>query len=421
VVTRAATTIDPISWAAKVPSPPVMSSSRHPPLLLLFTLQLGGLLSINLYAPSMPDIAHSLAATPASVQLTITVFLIGFSLAQLIYGPLSDRYGRRPVLFVGLAIYLAANLASMLAPTIDALLAFRVVQGVGACAGGVLLRAIVRDLYERDQAVRVMGLLAIAAGLTTTLAPALGGFLATFGWRMNFAFLALVSLIPYMVAWFWLPETNKYRGTQAFDLGAVLRNYGILLRSPSFMGYTLIVASVNAWFFAFIAASPFLLIDRLDQPQWAYGFYILVHTGSYWLGAAFASRFGTRIGIDRMIGIGVAATTAGFAVMWGLAVAGEFTVAAIIAPMLITGFTSGLCFPPGQASAVSAYPSIAGTASGLLGLFQMGFGALTSYLASLFVHHDQVAITSMMLLLSTLALPAYALVKFDQRRRRSAS
>jgi DHA1 family bicyclomycin/chloramphenicol resistance-like MFS transporter len=261
-----------------------------------------------------------------------------------------------------------------------------------------------------------MGLLAIAAGLATTIAPALGGLLASFGWRIGFVFLAVVAFVPFLAAWFWLPETNRYRASQSLDLPTIARNYGTLLRSPTFMGYALVVSTVNAWFFAFIAASPFLLIERLGLPEWGFGLCILVHTGGYWFGAAFASRYGARIGIDRMIMLGLITTCLGFLVMLGIGLAGVFTVAAIVIPMFFTGLTSALCFPSGQASAISAFPLIAGTASALLGLFQMGSGAVTSYVASLLVHHDQVPVTTMMLILSVIGLPALALAARGRRK-----
>lgn len=387
-----------------------LTNEKKPPIPLLLSIQVGGIVAVNVYAPSMPDIAQSLETTASAVQLTITVFLVGFSLGQLVYGPISDRLGRRSVLFGGMFLFLAANAACAAAVSIDWLLAARLVQGLGACCGSVLMRAIVRDLYSREDAVRIMSYLAVGAGITAAISPSIGSALIVFGWRANFWFLAIAAALPMVLAYMWLPETLPPARRLAGRSGSIVGAYGTLVRSPSFLGYGLLVGSVNAQFFAFIAAAPFVLIGVMGIPAEAFGLLMLMSTGGFLVGSLMVARLSRRMAPNRIISIGAAAVFLSIALLLVLALAGLFNIAAIMVPMFCQGVASGFVFPPAMAMGVGAHPRIAGTASGVLGVFQMGSSALASFIASLFVHNNILPVAIIMFVLAVIGLSAIRLI-----------
>lgn len=394
--------------------------TKKPPVLLLLAVQVSGIVAINVFAPSMPDIVSSLETSQAAVQWTITVFLIGFSVGQLVYGPVSDRIGRRPTLFGGMALFLAANAACAMASSIDWLIAARVFQGFGACCGSVLMRAIVRDLYGRDEAVKIMSYLAIGAGLTAAISPSIGSGLIVFGWRANFWFLAVAAALPLIMAYIWLPETHGRERRHAARHGNVLSDYGTLLTSRTFLGYGVLVGSVNAQFFAFIAGAPFVFIEVLGVPAEAFGVLLLISTGGFLVGSLIVARIVSRVPPNQIIAIGAVTVCAALAALFVLALSGLQSVWSIMVPMFAQGIASGFVFPPAMALGVAAYPRIAGTASGLLGVFQMGSSAVASFVASLFVHSSILPVAWIMFALSVMGLAALLLVRAGARSTEDA-
>jgi MFS transporter, DHA1 family, multidrug resistance protein len=390
--------------------------TKKPSVLLLLSIQLGGIVGINVFAPSMPDIVRSLETSQSAVQWTITVFLIGFSVGQLFYGPISDRLGRRPILFGGMFIFLVANAACAVASSIDWLIVARVFQGFGACCGSVLMRAIVRDLYERDDAVRIMSYLAIGAGVTAAIAPSIGSALVIFGWRANFWFLAVAAAVPMILAYRWLPETHPPERRRAGRGGSVIADYATLLRSSTFLGYGILIGSVNAQFFAFVAGAPFVFIETMNVPAEAFGILLLMSTGGFLVGSLIVARLAGRVAPDRLITIGAITVLVSTAGLLALSMAGVQTVATIMVPMFIQGIASGFVFPPAMALGVSAHPRIAGTASGVLGVFQMGSSALATMAASFFIHADIVPTAAIMLVLAAFGAAALLLVRRGARQ-----
>jgi DHA1 family bicyclomycin/chloramphenicol resistance-like MFS transporter len=394
-----------LSSVSMTPTP-----TKKPPIPLLLSIQVGGIVAINVFAPSMPDIAQSLETTAAAVQQTITVFLVGFSIGQLVYGPISDRLGRRSVLFGGMFLFLAANAACAAAASIDWLLAARLVQGFGACCGSVLVRAIVRDLYDRDDAIRIMSYLAVGAGITAAISPSIGSALVVFGWRANFWFLAVAAALPMILVYMWLPETHPPERRLSGRGGSIVGAYGTLMRSPSFLGYGLLVGSVNAQFFAFITAAPFVLIGVMGIRAEAFGLLMLMSTGGFLVGSLTVAQLSRRMAPNKIISIGAIAIFLSNALLLGLAVAGVFNITAIMVPMFLQGVASGFVFPPAMAMGVGAHPRIAGTASGILGVFQMGSSALASFVASLLVHINIIPVAIIMFVLALIGVSALGLI-----------
>lgn len=394
----------------------MLIAGGKPSVPLLLSVTLSGVMAINLYAPSMPDIAREFATTGSNVQLTVLVFLVAFAVAQLIYGPVSDRYGRRPVLLGGLAIFIAANVICAAAFSIEYLMAARVFQAIGACGGSVLTRAIVRDAYGREDSVRVMGYLAMGTGVAAAIAPSIGGLIqATVGWRGGFVFLAVLAGIPIVLVWRVLEETHLDRAAHVGGGRRWISNFGTLLRSPTFLGYTLSVAFVNGGFFTFIAAAPFILVDGLGQAPEKVGLFLLYSTGGFLIGSLIGPRIVRRIGLDTVIVGGAISIFLAVAVMAVIGLNGHLSTNTVMVPMFVVGISSGFVFPPAAAAAVGVVPGISGTASGLMGFTQLGMGAVGTGFASLFVHDTQVPLAFIMLGMAAGGLASLWLISRGRR------
>lgn len=343
--------------------------------VLLTTLVALGPLSTDLYLPSLPGLAVEFATDVARVQLTLSVFLAGFGIAQLAYGPLSDRFGRRPVLLGGLAVYLAASLACVLATGIDALIAARFFQALGACAGPVLGRAIVRDLYGPVHATRVLAYLGGAMALAPMLGPVLGGYLTVwFGWRANFVLLTAFSALQLAATLRLLAESNVHRDPAATRPRRILANYRALAAAPRYLGYLLCFATSYAALFAFISGSSFVLIGVYGFSPQGFGASFGFAVSGYLAGTLIAARLAARHPPRRLVlagaalgalsGTAMVALSAGAAGAWG-----------VLLPMFVCMLGTGLVIPNAIAAALAPYPGMAGAASALMGFVQMALAA----------------------------------------------
>lgn len=334
-----------------------------------------GPMALNIFMPSMPGLARHFQVDYGLVQLTLTVYLIGLGMAQLLYGPLSDRYGRRPVLLCGLSIFCLGSLLCMLAPSIEMLIGGRVLQAIGGCSGLVLGRAIIRDLYDRDRSAAMIGYVTMAMSLAPMFSPALGGYLDTLlGWRASFAFCVLSGILVLGWVLFTLPETLAEPG---FGEGAraMLRSYAGLVRSPAFCGYALQTAFSSGVFFAFIAGAPFVVVTVMGLPSSAYGLWFIVVSLGYLAGNFCTGRFAVRLGVDRMIAIGAIIGLLGILGLAAIGWLGLLTLPGLFLPMAVVALSNGLTLPNGTAGAVSVNPRAAGAAAGLSGALQMLVGA----------------------------------------------
>lgn len=348
-----------------------------PVTLLLAMLVALGPISTDLYLPSLPSMTRALNADVAEVQLTLSLFLVGLALSLLVYGPLSDRFGRRPVLLVGLALYVAASIASMLAPTIELLIAFRFLQALGACVGPVLCRAVVRDVHGKEGAARVLSYLAAAMAVAPLLGPVLGGYLQVwFGWRANFAALTIYGALGLAGAAALLPETNRDPDPAATRPAAILATYRMLAGEPRYLGYVLSAAFAYSGIFSFISGSSFVLVDMIGLSPDAYGYGFAAIVAGYIAGATAAGKLARIVTAHRMIASGGAVAIAGGLLLVLLALMGQATVAAIVGPTMIFMFGAGLIMANSMAGAIGPYPRAAGAASALLGFAQMSIAAL---------------------------------------------
>ena len=346
---------------------------------LLTVLVALGQISTSIYIPSMPSLVAALDTDMERVNLTLTVFLVGFAISQVVYGPLSDRFGRRPVLLAALVLYLAASLACAFSPTIEVLIAARFAQAVGACAGPVMARAIVRDVYERERAARVLAYIGIAFAVSPAITPIIGGYLqAWFGWRANFLFLSGVAGAVLLAVWWALGETVARPDPKATRPGQIARTSVMLLRSRDFLGHMLSTAFVFAGLMAYTAAAPFLFIDTLGLSPERFGVLAVFNVIGFLAGTLAAGRWTIRVGIEPMVMIGNLLALAGGGAMAAIALAGHLGVVAIIGPMMVFLAGMGLVMPNAMAGAMGPFPRVAGTASALLGFYQMAIAAVAS-------------------------------------------
>jgi MFS transporter, DHA1 family, multidrug resistance protein len=343
-------------------------------LVVLLTAIVGlGALSIDMFLPSLPTIADLFDTHPATAQLTVTLFLAGLACSQLVWGPLSDRFGRRPVLLAGLALYALAGTACALTSSMAALVAARVVQSIGAGSGQVIARAIVRDRYEPARGARVLAAMGTAQALTPILAPMIGGVVhALAGWRAVFVVLAGFGAAFLVAAAAIIPETNVF----TTERDAAGRRLLVLLRHPRYGAYVAAAALMFSGQFAFITGSSFALIEVLGVSPAVYGVCFGVVAGGLMAGSFVSVKLGPRLGIDTMIRTGTAIGALAGATLALLAWAGVAAVAAVVLPMIVFAFGLGFVLPNAVAGAVGPFPRMAGLASAVLGFTQLTVSAL---------------------------------------------
>jgi MFS transporter, DHA1 family, multidrug resistance protein len=345
-----------------------------------------GPLSIDMYLPAFPEIGESLGGGMQGVQLTLAAYFIGMALGQLLHGPLSDRLGRRRPLFAGLVVYILASAACALATSMDALIALRLLQALAGCAGMVISRAVVRDVSDKLDPVRLMGRLMLVMGVAPILAPLLGGYVAAwFGWRSIFWFLALVGLTALLLCIFLLPETLPEERRRRVSFLEVLRGYAGLLGNGHFMGVALASGFAISGMFAYIAGSPFVFITLNGVAPAHYGWLFGGAAAGFVAVSQVSARLATRFGREQLFNMTIGAVAAsGLALVALTALGGPF--AAQYAMIFLYVSLLGIALPVGTVISITPFPHMAGTASALLGTLQFGMGAVAG--AVLSVLHD---------------------------------
>ncbi len=343
---------------------------------LLTALVALGPMSTDLYLPSLPGLLRHFDADIAEVQLTLSVFLVGLAVGQLVYGPLSDRFGRRPVLLAGLILYVVASAICALAPGVPTLIAARLLQATGACAGPVVCRAVVRDVHGREGAARILSYMGAAMALAPALGPILGGFVeAWLGWRANFAILCIYGAVGLALTAAILPETAPHRGESGGGLDAALRGYLGLLGQRVYIGFVLCCALAYGGIFSFISGSSFVFVDIIGLAPQLYGVCFGAIVLGYILGTLVGGRLTRRIGVERLVRTGgLISAVGGLALLLSVWTTGA-SVPGILLPTVIYMVGTGLVLPNAMAGAIGPFPRMAGTAAALLGFVQMGLAA----------------------------------------------
>jgi DHA1 family bicyclomycin/chloramphenicol resistance-like MFS transporter len=345
-------------------------------LLLLIAATSIGPTSLNILVPALPQLARLLESDAATLQLTVSLFLVGLAAAQLVMGPLSDRFGRRPVLLAGMGLTAAVSLLAIVVATVESLIAARILQAVGASTGIVVSRAIIRDLFERDRAASILGLVATVMVAVPTLGPLIGGILDTvFDWRAIFLFTVVTSFGVLVWVALALPET-RHLNAQPGAPPSFRRDLGELAATRMFWAYVLAGAFGSSTFFVFLGGGPHVVVSLMGRSSAEFGVWFAVSSAGYMAGNFAASRLAVRTGANRLIwwGIGFEATGVALALLLAFGVP-EGGPAILFVPQAIVAFGNGLMLPGAIAGAVSVRPQAAGTAAGIMGCTQMGFGA----------------------------------------------
>ncbi|MDP7667006.1 MAG: multidrug effflux MFS transporter [Rhodospirillales bacterium] len=380
---------------------------RRPPFAILIATTATGPLAMGIFLPSMPGLMRVFDAGYGTVQLTLTLYMVGFAAAQLVFGPLSDRFGRRPVILAGLTLFVAASAACLAATSIETLIAARIVQSVGGCAGMVIVRAIIRDLYDRDQSASQIAYVTMAAVLMTMIGPVIGGYLDDwFGWRAIFAVVTAFGAIVLVFAVFTLHETRMMaqRRIAVLDFSS---DFMALLRIRSFCGYTLQLSFTSGVYFGFLGGAPYVMMELMGRSPSEYGLYFLLVSVSYTASNFIAGKISSRMGIERMIVAGMVIAvvgTTGLTLLWA---SDLLTPLVLFGAMAVVSLGNGLAIPNGMAGAVSADPVRAGAASGLAGFIQMTAGAGAALLVGALLADTATPLVGVMLGGTVLAVAAH--------------
>jgi MFS transporter, DHA1 family, multidrug resistance protein len=373
-------------------------SRRRPPLAVLIAISMLQPFALNVLAPATPALARSLATDYATVQLTLTVYLVTVALSQLVVGPISDKIGRRPCILAGIALFALGSLLGALAQDIAVLLLARAVQAAGGGTCFTLSRAVVRDTASKDESASIIGYLATVMVLAPMVAPLIGGFLdAEFGWRSIFWACAVFSLLVIAGSMAFLSETAP--GTQSSGLYAFVRGYPDLLRDRAFLGHALALAFTSASFFAFIAGAPYVVVEYMGREPDVYGFFFMLNAVGYMIGNFVSGRFGQRLGSERLARIGIVISVVSVLLETACLLTLPWTPATLFVPLALNAVGNGMTIPGGTASALSVRPNFAGAAAGLVGATQLGFGALASILVGYLVPIWPASLVTVMLVL----------------------
>jgi len=352
-------------------------------LALLMAMTAIGPATLNIVVPAMPALVKQLGSDTGTVQFTLSLYLLSLATAQLLLGPLSDRFGRRPVVLAGLALNVAASLAAIAASSIGGLIGARVIQALGASSGIVIGRAIIRDLYERDRAAAMIGLVTTAMVIAPMISPLIGGILDTaFGWEAIFLFISMLCGAVLLWAVLALPETRS--ATVAHTPGTMITEWRALMGNAKFHGYVLCGALGSAPFFTFLGGGPHVVVTLMGRTSAEYGLWFVVTSLGYMAGNFTASRLSQRFGVDSMIMAGIVFELIG-ASLTALLVATipETGPAIIFLPQLLISYGNGLLLPNSIAGAISLRPQAAGAASGMTGFVQMAVGAASTQAVSI--------------------------------------
>lgn len=354
-------------------------TGRRPMLITLIVASALSPLAINIFIPSMVSIAADLSATSTQVGLGLSLYLAATAIIQLVAGPLSDRYGRRPIILAGLFLFLVGTLLCLVAQSVEIFLLGRIVQAASA-TGISLSRAVVRDVYPQEQAASMLGYVTMGFAVAPMFGPAIGGTIDTIaGWRAVFWLLAFVGTVTIILVGKDLPETNVQRGR---PMGTQLAAYRSLLGAPAFWRHTGVAAFVSAVFFVFLGGGPFIAADQLGMSPAQYGIWFMLCSGGYIGGNFVVGRLSERIGAERLSRIGTAVSFFGAAICLGAFLGGWVSPLTLFGPLMIVGFGNGLSVPTATAAGLSVRPEAAGAAAGLLGAIQIGGGAVATALAA---------------------------------------
>jgi MFS transporter, DHA1 family, multidrug resistance protein len=380
-----------------------LSSDSRLLLALLAALVALGPLSIDMYLPALPAMREAFNTDAGQMQLTISVYLLGFSLFHLLCGPLADRFGRKPILVGGSLLFAAACIGCSLSTTVEGLLLCRFAQGVGACVGPTLARAITRDLFGPNRAARALSLIAMLMALAPAVAPALGGLmLLVLPWPSIFVSLSIYACIIVLLTWLYIPESLPQR--QSLRPAIIGANYLQLLAHPLYLSVTLASGLAYAALLTYVSSSSFIYIEMLGVPVEYFGLIFLTTVLGYMLGSALSARLASSKSSEYLILSGSTVALVATLCLWLASELYPDSVSAIMLPMALYTSALGLMLPHAMAIAMRPFAHIAGTASALLGFIQMALAAGASAVVAMILDNSARPMVVTMVLISFLSL-----------------
>jgi MFS transporter, DHA1 family, multidrug resistance protein len=372
-------------------------------------------LAMAIYLPSFAAMRARFAVDAIALQSVLSVYLAVFAVTQFLVGPLADRHGRRRIVLGALVLFGLASLACALAPSFPMLLLGRAGQAVGACAGFVLARTIVRDSHAGPAALRAMSWIAAAGALAPAVSPLIGGQLQLhLDWWASFAFTGASALVLTVVAWRILPETGQ-PGARGGSWRGMFRGYRAALGHRSFVGYLLNASCATMAMYIFLSAAPELLLERRQVPVELFGWFTFAWAGMFVVASLISGRIGSRLGGERMVLIGVVLLTIGGLAMAAGGLAGATSLAAIVLPLMLMGIGNGFTMPSSLAGAMGAVPAaIGGAASAAIGIAQVGSGAAVAWIAGQVRYPDQTPLGLGIAMVGLASLLVFALLSRAQ-------
>jgi DHA1 family bicyclomycin/chloramphenicol resistance-like MFS transporter len=393
-----------------------MSSSYLRNAVVLGLLAAIGPFAIDMYLPALPSISKDLGTTTALTQMTLMAFFIAFGVCQIVYGPVADMVGRKPPLYFGLSVFALGGIGCGLAPSVEWLIFFRFVQGIGAAAGMVIPRAIIRDLHTGVEATRLMALVMLVFSVSPILAPLTGsGLIAAFSWRAVFVAVTIAALLGLVLLALLLPETRPAADRIRSGLRGVLAGYGVLIRDLRFLGLTFIGGLGMSSFFAFLANSSFVYIDHFGLSPTEYSFAFSVNAVGFIGASQFSARLATRFGIARVVMTAVSCYAAFAVLLFATGIAGIDSLPVLMTLLFLAFACLGLVIPSTMVLALEEHGPIAGMASALGGTLQFLTGSLMIVISSVFFDGTSLPMVATIVVC---ALGAFTLARLTLRGRR---
>jgi DHA1 family bicyclomycin/chloramphenicol resistance-like MFS transporter len=382
-------------------------------LPLILALAMAGPLTLNILQPAMPGLTRSLDASRQLVQLTLSLYILAMGVAQLIAGPLADRFGRRPVILVSLALYCLSSLMAWQAGSIVELIVARIGQAMGATACLGQSRTVIADLSDRTATARMIAYVTMAMMIAPMASPNIGAFLDQhFGWRSIFLFCVVFGGALLIYTAIGLSETRP-AAMQGADAAEVARRSRALMRNPAFLRYTALSALASSCFFTMLGASPHLIIDVMGHPPADYGYWFITMSIGYGIGNFITGRYTPVMGLERMAALGNVIQMGGILIIGLLALVPVMHAGAVFGPGILIALGNGLVLPNVMAAGIQTDRNAAGAGSGLMGFWQLMLAALASYGVTLLPDHTALSMAAVML---TFSLAAHWLLPFRFRQ-----
>ena len=373
-------------------------------IILLAAVSALGPVGMQILLPALPVIKQKFYVTNDVAQLTLSLSMLAIAIGTLVYGPLSDKFGRKRVMLVGIVITIFGSIVCFVADSIMLLISGRFIQAFGGAVGLVLARAIVRDVYGPEEAARVIATLVMVMVVLPMMSPALGGeLMQRFGFESVFIVIAFASAIAFVFLFLWLPETLA-KPVPFEGVKSMLMTFSKLFASRVFCGYAFCVPFVSVVFFSFISAAPEIMVSVLKRPPTEYGYYFIMIPAGFMTGNYVARHYGRTISIDNMIAIGASIGVFGIVLALLLQTLGMSSPVALFLPIALAVFGNGITLPNAQAAAINEFPEYAGTASGLTGFLQMAVSSVAAQAVALIFNGTVYPLLGLMLVASIISL-----------------